>query len=925
MKKLRLIGLLWGLLCVGTAAMAQHSVKGKLVDEQGQPLPSATVMLLNASDSVLKSFALSKPDGSFEMKSVKEGSYVLKATFQGFNNLNQAVTVEAEPAVKDLGSLTMTEKSVELGDVEITGEMIPVRVKGDTLEYNADAFKTQPNASVEDLLKRLPGMEVEGDGSVKAQGETVTKVLVDGKEFFGDDPKVATKNLPADAIDKVQVFDKQSDMADFTGVDDGERTRTINLLLKEDRKNGYFGDVMAGYGTGNRFRAKANLNRFSDKTQISLLGMANNINEQAFSIGDYVNFMGGITNVISGGGMGRGGGGGNSLSMSPGDLGISFGGNSGGSSGISTSAASGLNFNTELGKKTKVSASYFYNYLRKDLEQFGYTENILTEQSFTTLDTTDQVDRNQNHRVNLRVQHEIDSTSKLIFVGAGKLNTTNSESFTSAQSLRGLLEQNYNTRNQLAIGGLQNGSGSLQYLKRFSKMGRSLALQVTGGLTNQDRNTDINALNVLHPDDSTTLQIPLNQDQGQNQYSVDYGGKITYTEPIGRFKFLEGYFAHQVNASDLTKDFYNVTLVGNEFDSTLSNRYDGGYMYDQAGVSFRYARKNGNLNIGLAGQRSELEGTIGLQDTFINKLFLNILPSFSWNYSVSKTSRIRFNYRTSVNAPSIDQLSPVVNNSNPLSLYQGNPDLRAEYVHTARFSYNIFDQFSFTGLFLNLSSTYTQNKISSSTTVDSLLRQFTTFVNTDYEFRNSFFAHFNTPIRKLGIKLSIDPSVSYTNSITLVNGVENPTNRFAPGGNVSIENRKKEKIDLKVGTRQTYNISRYAINPEQNQQFLNSSYYAEATAYLPKGFTVNGEFQYNIYSGASFAQSQTVPLLKAYVAKTFLKAQRGELRVNAFDILNQNRGISRSSDINYLQETRYNTLSRYFLLSFTYKIVAIGK
>lgn len=924
MKKLWLLLVLVGGLGLANTAFAQHSVKGKLVDEQGQAMPSATVMLLNASDSVLKSFALSKADGSFEMKAVKEGSYVLKATFQGYNNLNQAVTVEAEPATLDLGNLTMTEKSVELGDVEITGEMIPVQVKGDTLEYNANAFKTQPNASVEDLLKRLPGMEVESDGAVKAQGETVTKVLVDGKEFFGDDPKVATKNLPADAIDKVQVFDKQSDMADFTGVDDGERTRTINLLLKEDRKNGYFGDVMAGYGTSNRFRAKTNLNRFSDKTQISLLGMANNINEQAFSISDYVNFMGGITNVMGGGGMGRGGGG-SSLSMSPGDLGISFGGSTGSSSGISTTAATGLNFNTEIGKKTKVSASYFYNYLRKDLEQYGYTENILTEQSYTTLDTTDQVDKNQNHRVNLRVQHEIDSSSKLIFIGAGKLNSTNSESFTSTQSLRELLEQNYNTRNQTTLGGLQNGAGSLQYLKRFSKMGRSLALQVTGGITNQDKETDITALNVLHPDDTTTIQIPLNQDQGQNQYSVDYGGKITYTEPIGRFKFLEGYFAHQVNANDLTKDFYNVTLVGNEFDSTLSNRYDGGYMYDQAGVSFRYARKNGNLNIGVAGQRSELEGTIGLQDTFINKLFLNVLPSLSWNYSLNKTSRIRFSYRTSVNAPSIDQLSPVVNNSNPLSIYQGNPDLRAEYVHTARFSYNIFDQFSFTGLFLNLSSTYTQNKISSSTTVDSLLRQFTTFVNTDYEWRNSFFAHFNTPIRKLGIKLSVDPNITYTNSITLINGVENPTSRLAPGGNVSIENRKKEKFDVRVGSRQTYNISRYAINPEQNQQYLNSSYYAEATAYLPKGFTLNGEFSYNIYSGASFAQSQTVPLLKAYVAKTFLKAQRGELRLNAFDILNQNRGISRSSDINYIQETRYNTLSRYFLLSFTYKIVAVGK
>lgn len=910
----------------GTRAFSQHIIKGRLVDEEQQALPSATVMLLNAEDSVLKSFGLSGADGKFALKSVPEGEFVLKATFPQRETMTKNVSVTGDQKEIDLGDLTILEKSKQLDDVEITAEMIPVQIKGDTVEYNAKAFKTQPNASVEDLIKRLPGMEVDSDGNVKAQGEDVQKVLVDGKEFFGNDPKVATKNLPADAIDKVQVFDKRSDMADFTGVDDGERTRTINLMLKEDRKNGYFGDVSAGYGTENRFRAKANLNRFSENSQLSFLGMGNNINEQPFSITDYVNFMGGISNLMSAGGMSRGSG--NTVSLSPSDLGISFRGNGTGSSGISTTAGAGINYNVDLGKKTDLQTSYFYNFLRKDLEQSTYRENIFTENTFVTEDTTDQVDKNQNHRVNLRLEHRIDSSAKLILTGAASLNGTVSNSNSITQSFTGETIENANDRNEATDGNNQQVNGNLLYLKRFKKVGRSLATQLSFGYTGQLKNWDIFAENSFFLDTIGFVTDTLDQDQNQDQGVLDYGGKITWTEPVGNFKFLEGYYAHQENANDLVKDFFNYVPAGGTnavLDSSLSNRYDMGYSYDQAGASFRYARKTFNFNVGLAAQRSALNGEIGFQDTTISKLFYNALPSMNLSYQIKKGSRVRLRYNTQVNAPSVSQLSPVVDNSNPLSIRVGNPDLTAEYQHNLNLNYMIFDQFSFTSLFTMIRASFTQNNISTATSVDTLLRQVTTFVNVAQDWNVTWFAHFSTPVRKLGIKFNIDPNINWNRGITLLNGLENPTTRLTSTVNASIENRKKEHFDARIGARLTHNITQYELDASRDQTYLNSSYYGELTLYFKKGFTVNSEFNYNIYSGGGFAQNTTVPLLKANVGKTFLKADRGELRLSAFDILNQNAGIDRTTQVNYLEESRYNTLGRYFMLSFTYKIVTVGK
>ena len=907
----------------------QHVVKGKLVDEAGAGFPSATIMLLAAEDSVLKSFGLTRADGTFELKAVAQGNYLLQSTVQGMDKLSKAVAVTGETKEVDLGELTLLTKSTEIDGVEIEAERIPVQINGDTIRYDAQAFKTPANANVEELLKRLPGVEVDDEGNVKAQGETVQKVLVDGKEFFGSDPKVATKNLPANAINYVEVLDKQSDMAEFTGVDDGERTKTINLTLKADRKNGFFGDISAGYGNGDggdhRFRAKSNINRFSEKTQLSFLGMGNNINEQAFSIQDYANFMGGSSNLMSGGGFGRGGSG-----LTPSDLGISWRGSGGTSQqGISTSAAGGLNYNVDLSPKTDLQSSYFYNFMRKDLEQQGFRENYLGDQAFVTLDTSDQLDKNHNHRVDLRLTHKLDSTSRLIFIGSGRFNTTNGQSAALTQNLEAGSLQNQTLRNVLLTGPYYNANSSLTYMKRFGKRGRSLAVKGSlGGLQFQDRDQLVNSENLVVLDSMGGLLLydTLDQNQHTRQSYINYGGKVTWTEPLGKQQFLDVVYQHEENVQDLDKDFFNLFPEGgSEFDSLLSNRYEGVYRFDQPGVAFRYVTQKNNLNIGLAGQRSELNGIIGLQDTSIRKVFYNVLPSLRYTYTIKRGSRIRVNYRSSVTAPTIEQLSPVFDNSNPLNVFVGNPDLTAEWGHNVRMNYLLFDQFSFTSLFTMISFTYTKDKINTATLIDEDFRRITTYQNVDRDLNVNWFAYFNTPLRSLGVKVNVNPGVIYSNSIALVNERENFTNSLTSTLDFSVENRKKDWVDVRAGVRTSYNVTRYSIDENQDASFLNNKFYGDFILYLKKGWTFSTSMDYYLYSGDAFVTNQTIPLWRAFISKTFLKNERGEFKLSGFGLLNQNTGIDRSTSQNYLEESQYNTLRRYAMLSFTWKIIQVGK
>lgn len=370
-----------------TLSTHAQNITGEVTDTEGEKLIAATVMLLNAQDSVLASFAMTDEQGHFTIKNAKAGSYLLRVNYVGYSPLDQKL--ELKSADVNVGQIKLNP--TELQEVVVEGEAIPINMKKDTIEYNAAAFETKPNAVVEDLLKKLPGMEVDRDGTIKSQGETVNKVLVDGKEFFGNDPKMATKNLPADAVNKVQVFDQKSEFSQFSGVDDGNDEKTINLELKEDHKKGTFGTASAGYGTDERYKLSANINQFREDNQFSFIGKHNNINEQGFSTGEYISFMGGLGNLSSGGGGFRLGGGGVPIS-------------NGLSDGFVNSSSAGLNFNRDFSEKVELRTSYLYSRIENITLKETDRTNFVNDQTFETNEVSDNNSSGSNHNINLNLK-----------------------------------------------------------------------------------------------------------------------------------------------------------------------------------------------------------------------------------------------------------------------------------------------------------------------------------------------------------------------------------------------------------------------------------------------------------------------------------------------------------------------------------------
>jgi hypothetical protein len=609
----------------------------------------------------------------------------------------------------------------------------------------------------------------------------------------------------------------------------------------------------------------------------------------------------------------------------PGDLGMNLTSNP--NSGFFTTAAGGFNGVFTVSPKTQITTNYFYNYLQKDITREAWKQTILDENSYTTVDSGGQRDKNQNHRATVALKQDLDSLTRLTlrvtFANSNTVSRVNN--LTSSSQIGGI--ENLADQHYFTTGGQNDINNALNLMHRFRKLGRSLTLNGTFRYTPQDKDASLKSINEFSTSDSTfSLVDTVNQNQVQAQQLVSFSGRVGYTEPFGKRHAVEAYLGYQENDNSLVKDFFDLDADG--FNPTrnpiLSNNYKTAFRYENAGLNWRFFTKNLNMTTGLAVQNSELTGEIFTTNTLIAKRFFNVLPSFRVRYNLGKSRSLRVNYSTRVNEPTVTQLSPVADNSNPLNISLGNPDLRAEYSHNLRIHYNLFDQFSFASFFAAVNGSYTRNKISQMTTVDSLLRQVTQPVNVDNDLLVNTFLSASAPIRKLKIKFTANLNSSIGRSIVFINGTENFVNRFTNGGDLKIENKKKDHFDAYVGGRISHTLTNYPSSPTLNQSYLNSGLISEVSVFLPKNFIVMTGLDYSVYSGGGFNGQQSVPLWRAAISKKIFKNSRGTIKIAAFDLLNRNIGINRTTQINYLQEERVNTLSRYFLGSFSYSIVSVG-
>ncbi len=911
------------LLFLSNLIFAQKAVDviGFVADSTGTGLFSATVVLMEKEDSTLSAFAITEADGRFLVKKVTPGEYLLQVSFVGYETHWQSIQVASGGTATsndkvDVGKITLSPASSILDEVEVTADRVPLRMQGDTINYNAAAFKVQPGAVVEDLLKKLPGVEVQADGTIKAQGETVQNVFVDGKEFFGNDPQVATKNLPADAVDRVQVYDKKSDMAEFSGIEDGREAKTINLELKEGHKNGYFGNATAGGGTDSRYQGRFNLNRFSSKSQLSAIGMANNNNQVGFSFNDYMQFMGGLGSMMGGGGNRR-----VNMSFDPTQTGIPLEG--GQVDGILQTAAGGLNFNRDFGKKTKLQSSYFISKIQNDIARNVERQNLLGNASFFSTEDEDRTAQSLNHRLNVSLKHEVDSfqdislRSNLAYSDAEFKSMGTSETY----GLDGLLE-NDNLRDYRSNGQRFNLTNSATYRRRFGKKGRAFVADGDLNLGDNLQGGRLASQTGFYATDTSFVR--LDQRQSTSDKALSYGLGAYYTEPLGKAKYLEINASRQNYTNETRKDFYDIIANEEELNTGLSNRFNRGYLYDRTGANLMVNRKKWNLTGGTALQRSTLEGQQLGDFEPVKRSFTRLLPSLFFDYEMGIGKNFNFEYQTNLREPSPEQLQPLVDNSDPLNQYVGNPGLQPEYAHNLSGHFMRFDQFTFTSFFANFNAEYVKDRITNASSVDSLLRRSIRPVNVKNDRTLSGFVDFSTPIRPLKITVRLGLNSRWNRGLLFVNDVENSTDRSSNSIDLSFSNRKKEHFDATIGLRMSHNRTTYSEAAALNQTYLNQRYYAEATIYPNKQWEFASKFRYTVFSNENFGGEQVVPLWEASISRYLLKNNRGKLTLSAFDILNKNLGVRRISELNYLEQQRINALQRYVMLTFAYSIQGFG-
>ncbi|MXV16958.1 outer membrane beta-barrel family protein [Hufsiella ginkgonis] len=926
---LRLLPVLF-LGLAGNHAFGQRvngTITGRIIDgKTKEPVEYGVASLLSAIDSTVVDNAMTGKTGDFKFYGVKAGSYTLKISYLGYRTMRKIINITALSSKVELGLLEIEAAPLGLKEVAVVGEKPPVVVKPDTIEFNAGSFKTRENAMTEDLLKKLPGVTVDKDGNITAYGESIKKVYVDGREFFGNDPKIATRNLPANIIDKVQVIDKKSDQAEFTKIDDGQREKVLNLTIKEDKKIGLFGNASLGGGGqdlamsgDDRFDGSLSINRFNKQQQISLITNGNNTNKSNFSMQD----LGDLTGNNMLGAMGGGGGGvvvrsvsvnGASAASGPDNFAPAQG-------GITTAGSGGINYRDTWGKKFDVNGSYFYNYSEAENELSNNRTNLLANGNSYASSNTSMNNQRRNQRLNMTVDYKIDSLNSIRVTPSLSYNKNQQNQSTGFSAMNDALAPiNSGSRTNQTGFSVPAFNNNLLYRHSFMKRGRSFSLNVAstinGSATDAYNNSSTQYYTAGNPKEVISQYI--DQQSRVSNHTI----RAAYIEPVSRNRFLELNYQLTDNYSHADRSTYNFSPVTNDYtviDPALSNIYNNTFLANQYGFNLRTVLKKMNYTLGLSLQQTNLKGEATNLPSAIDHDYTSILPNANFNYQFTQNKRFSANYRASVRQPTIAQLQPVPDNSNPLNIRNGNPGLKPEYNNMLNMSFSNFSVASKKSFFASAIVQQTDNRIATKVDLDpNTGKRVSTPVNVDGNLLASANISIGVPLKRLKTSVNVNTTVNTRRDVNFSNNDKNITNAYAVSEGISWSYSSKDTYDFYVSVNATYNRTDYSLRSLDDLNYYDYSASTDFNYNFPGGFKAGFDIEFIASTGRGEGYNRNLALVGSNVQKDILN-KKATIKLSVNDLFNKNVNVNRNVTENAIDDTRSNVLRRYFMLSFTYR------
>ncbi|CAL1517442.1 TonB-dependent receptor [Chitinophaga sp. MM2321] len=921
MKKL--LALIFCLSVFNLCYAQKAAVKGNVLDTLNHvKLSNSVVALLHAKDSVLYKFARTNESGHFNFKDLTAGKYLLLVTYPSFADYVEPLTL-SDTTVVSYDKIMLTQKSRLLQEVVIQQKIAAIKIKGDTTEFNADSYKTQANASVEDLLKKLPGIQIDNKGQITAQGETVKKVLVDGEEFFGDDPTLVTKNLRADMVDKVQLFDKKSDQANFTGVDDGQQSKTINLKLKDSKKNGYFGKVSTGAGTNGYHDSQAMLNMFKKKQKIAVYGIVSNTGKTGLNWQEQDKYGQSMAD--------------NAVSDGSGDFYIMGGqdnefqnwsGNYNGQ-GYPLVQTGGLHYNNKWNQdKQSINGNYKMMQLYMDGNNTEATQYILPDTVYYRNAREEFKNSIMRNRINGGYEVQLDSSSTInLRVDGGIDHKISNSRYSTAFQAEDSSMVNRNQRLNSSIADIGTLNSNLLWRKKLKKKGRTISLNIAENYSRTNGDGYLNSITEFFQHGLTDSTQLTDQYKTTNNENISLITNLTYTEPLSAASSLVVNYGININNSHSARNSFNKGTDGKYGlqDSIYSNDYAFNMLTHKGGLAYAYMKKKLRVNVGSNVGFTGYHQQDMYHDFTQERSFMNWYPQASVRYSFSQQRRFSFNYYGNTQQPGINQLQPLRANEDPLNIYIGNPELKPSFGSTFRLNYSDFKVLTDRSIWMGVSYGTTSNAISNRSTIDEGGKRTTQSVNVDGNQNANVNLNMGWKIKKIDLRIGYNMYGQYYKNVSFVNSELNITQSTNTSGGLYLYKSKEKKYEQYLNIQANYNTSQSSVQKQIRTNYWTYSIAHNLDLFLPWKLQLHSEINYSIrQKTAFFTGNNNVLLWNAWFGKKFGKKDVVQVNVSMNDILNQNIGFNRSVNSNYITQNTYSTISRFGMLTFIWNFNKVG-